>query len=371
MFDMLLTKGKVLKALSHVEDPEIRQSLVELNMVRNIQIKRKVVELEVVLTIQGCPLKAKIEDDVKNALYDIGAKEVNLRFGAMTQKEREALSKKLTGSTPEPSGNPRPSLMKPNSSTQFIAVTSGKGGVGKSTVTVNLAVALAEQGYKVGLIDADIYGYSVPKMMGITQKPTMIEQLTLPVEKLGVKVMSIGFFQGGNEPIMWRGPMLGKTLRHFIEGVYWGELDYMLIDLPPGTGDVALDVHRMFPSSKDIIVTTPHVTASYIAERAGAMSLQNNRELLGVVENMAYYSCSSCDKKEYIFGQGGAQKVAEKLHTELLVQLPLGVAEEISSDPDIAHAVYKSETDQGKLFRELAQKVVTKASVPKPVAAAK
>jgi ATP-binding protein involved in chromosome partitioning len=362
----VLTKRKIMKALQHVEDPEIHQSIVDLNMVRNIKIKRKAINLEVILTIPGCPLKTKIEQDVKNVLYEIGAKEVNLQFGNMTDSERATLSKELAGHHVVSNEDPRPNLMKENSPTQFIAVTSGKGGVGKSTVTTNLAVALAKQGWRVGLIDSDIYGYSVPKMMGITQKPTMIDRLTLPVEKFGVKVMSMDFFNHGNSPIIWRGPMLGKTLRYFIEGVYWPELDYMLIDLPPGTGDIAMDVCKMFPVSKDILVTTPQHTASHVAERAGTMSVQNNRELLGIVENMAYFiNCEG--QKEYPFGRGGAQRLADTLQSELLIQVPIGVPEDPSFDSGEALAVYNAETEHGEIFRKLAEQVIRKIPVASSV----
>ena len=214
-------------------------------------------------------------------------------------------------------------LLAPDSKTQFIAITSGKGGVGKSTITVNLAVALARKGKKVGIIDADIYGFSIPDMMGIEQRPTVIDDVILPVEKHGVKVMSMGFFVQDNSPVIWRGPMLGKMLRNFFSEVHWGELDYMILDLPPGTGDVALDVHTLIPTCKEIIVTTPHATAAFVAARAGTMAIQTKHEILGVVENMAYYQLPD-GSKDYIFGRGGGEKLAKVLKTELLAQIPSG-----------------------------------------------
>jgi ATP-binding protein involved in chromosome partitioning len=245
-----------------------------------------------------------------------------------------------------------------DSPTRFIAVASGKGGVGKSTVTVNLAVALAREGKKVGIIDADIYGFSVPDMMGIEQRPTVIDKTILPVERFGVKVMSMGFFVQDNSPVIWRGPMLGKMLRNFFTEVHWGELDYMLLDLPPGTGDVALDVHQLIPQSSEIIVTTPHATAAFVAARAGAMALHTKHEILGVVENMSWYACSDCGHRDYVFGKGGGEKLAQELHTELLVQIPLGAPDNDMDAPDFAPSVYRPETETGQLYRQLAQKVI-------------
>lgn len=361
----MLTEEKVLDALRDVKDPEINKSLVELNMIRNIRIQGKKVSLDVILTIQGCPLKERIREDVVRSIESLGAKEVDVRFGSMTDEERAALSARLqaerkgasAGGGPAP-GQPISPLLAEDSPTRFIAVASGKGGVGKSTVTVNLAVALAREGKKVGIIDADIYGFSVPDMMGIEQRPTVIDKTILPVERFGVKVMSMGFFVQDNSPVIWRGPMLGKMLRNFFTEVHWGELDYMLLDLPPGTGDVALDVHQLIPQSSEIIVTTPHATAAFVAARAGAMALHTKHEILGVVENMSWYQCSECGHRDYVFGKGGGEKLAQELRTELLVQIPLGAPDNDMDAPDFAPSVYRPETETGKLYRQLAQKVI-------------
>ncbi|MFC7395254.1 P-loop NTPase [Scopulibacillus cellulosilyticus] len=362
----MLTKGKVLRALKQVEEPDLRQNIVDLNIVKSIKIKRKNIDLDLSLITQGySSKKANFEEKIKEVLSSIGAKSISLRFNTMTKKEQADLAEKLKGSKIA-SNTQGPSLMNRNSQTTFIAVSSGKGGVGKSTVTVNLAVALANQGWRVGLIDADIYGYSVPQMMGITEKPLMIDSLTLPVEKYGVKVISMGFFNQPEEPVMWRGPMLGKTLRYFFEGVYWPKLDYMLIDLPPGTGDIALDIHTMLPRSKDIIVSTPQTTASHIAERAGSMAIRNKRELIGVVENMSYLLLAT-GEKEYIFGKNGATELANSLDTELLVQVPIGAPNHQSFDSNDAYAVYHSESVHGEIFGELADKVILKTSYSKAV----
>ncbi|GAB7387254.1 P-loop NTPase [Bacillaceae bacterium] len=358
----MINQSDVLAALKRVEDPELHRSVVDLNMVRDIQIDGNKVSLEIVLTISGCPLRAKIEEDVVRALKALGAQEVNVRFGTMTEEERARLASQLRGkqgNATEPVISP---LLAPGSKTTFIAIASGKGGVGKSTVTVNLAVALARLGQKVGIIDADIYGFSVPDMMGIEQRPTVIDDVILPVERFGVKVMSMGFFVEENRPVIWRGPMLGKMLRNFFSEVHWDDIDYMFLDLPPGTGDVALDVHQMIPQSKEIIVTTPHATAAFVAARAGAMALKTNHQLLGVVENMAYYQCSACGNKDYIFGRGGGAKLAQELHTDLLAQIPLGLPDTHPQDPDFSPSVYKPDTAIGEIYLDLARKVMEKVN---------
>lgn len=364
----MITAEKVLDTLRDVKDPELNKSLVELNMIRNIQIDGERVSLDVILTISGCPLKFKIQEDVENAIKALGAKEVEVTFGAMTDEERAALSKQLqaerqgrigtqTSDKKAPSSN-IPTLLRKDSPTTFIAIASGKGGVGKSTVTVNLAVSLARAGKKVGIIDADIYGFSVPDMMGITQRPVVIDETILPVERFGVKVMSMGFFVEDNAPVIWRGPILGKMLRNFLTEVHWGELDYLLLDLPPGTGDIALDVHQLIPQSKEIIVTTPHATAAFVAARAGAMAIKTKHELIGVVENMSWYESKS-GEKEYVFGRGGGEKLANELKVELLAQIPLSAPEGVDIDsPDFAPSIYAEDHPIGEIYRELAEKVM-------------
>jgi ATP-binding protein involved in chromosome partitioning len=355
----MLTKEQVLEALHDVKDPEINQSLVELHMIRNIQIHGDEVWLDVILTIQGCPLKVKIQEDVETAIQRLGVKQVHVTFGSMTDEERAALSASLRKQQQVQGGNPSiPLLLSQEGGIQFIAVASGKGGVGKSTVTINLSIAIARLGKKVGIIDADIYGFSVPDMMGIDQRPVVIDQTILPVERHGIKVMSMGFFVSDNAPVIWRGPMLGKMLRNFFSDVHWGELDYILLDLPPGTGDVALDIYQMIPHSKQIIVTTPHPTAAFVAARAGAMALKATKhELLGVVENMSWYE-SKTGEKEYLFGRGGGEKLAEELKVELLAQVPLGAPMNLEDAP----SVYSEDHPTGKIYLELARKVM--AMVP-------
>ncbi len=346
----MLTNGDILNALKHVEDPELHKSIVSLNMVRDIQVKDTHVSLTVILTIQGCPLKAKIQGDIEQALKEIGAASVSIEFGAMTDEERRNLTSSLQSQNASNQGVPN--ILLPDSGVNFISVTSGKGGVGKSTVTINLAVALARLGKNVGILDADIYGFSIPSMMNITQKPTMLDQTAIPVVSDGVKVMSMGFFTKDNQPVIFRGPMLNKWIRNFLANTLWGDLDYLLLDLPPGTGDVAIDVAALIPQAQEIIVTTPHHVASHVASRAGLMAQHTKHTILGVVENMAYFE-NSAGEKHYLFGQGGAGKLADNLHTNIIAHIPLAHPEE-----DTGSMVYDEDSVVGETFTHLAEDII-------------
>ncbi len=348
----MLTQEKIMNALKHVEDPELHKSIVELNMVRNIQMNGTEVKLEVVLTIQGCPLKSKIQQDIEESLHAIGASKVAVTFSSMTKEERAVLTEKLKKNTRTETG--MPSMLRPDSGVQFLTVTSGKGGVGKSTVTINLATALARMGKKVGILDADIYGFSIPAMMETNQKPTMIDQTAIPVISHGVKIMSMGFFTEGNNPVMWRGPMLNKWIQNFLANTHWGELDYLLLDLPPGTGDVAIDVAAMIPQAKEIIVTTPHNVASFVASRVGVMAKHTKHEILGIVENMAYYE-EQDGSKNYLFGKGGGEMLAEQLQTEVIAQVPFAKREENNGS-----SVYDEDSLVGEVFTALAEDIIYK-----------
>ncbi len=348
----MLTQEQIMNALKHVEDPELHKSIVELNMVRNIQMNGTEVKLEVVLTIQGCPLKSKIQQDIEESLHAIGASKVAVTFSSMTKEERAVLTEKLKKNTRTETG--MPSMLRPDSGVQFLTVTSGKGGVGKSTVTINLATALARMGKKVGILDADIYGFSIPAMMETNQKPTMIDQTAIPVISHGVKIMSMGFFTEGNNPVMWRGPMLNKWIQNFLANTHWGELDYLLLDLPPGTGDVAIDVAAMIPQAKEIIVTTPHNVASFVASRVGVMAKHTKHEILGIVENMAYYE-EQDGSKNYLFGKGGGEMLAEQLQTEVIAQVPFTKREENSGS-----SVYDEDSLVGEVFTSLAEDIIYK-----------
>lgn len=365
---------KILEALRKVEEPELKNDLVKLNLARNIRIFGDRVQLTIMLISEDSPHQDRLKESVHQALKEAGASEVQIEFEVLTSKEQAALAERVRKEHQEKvkakraKGNPSiqqevspPPLLSKDSKTEFISIASGKGGVGKSTVAVNLAVALAREGKRVGLIDADIYGFSVPDMMGIEVRPEVVDNTIYPVERFGVKVISMGFFVEENAPVIWRGPMLGKMLRNFFHEVQWGPLDVMILDLPPGTGDVALDVHQMIPQSKELLVTTPHATAAFVAARAGAMAIHTEHQVLGVVENMAYYQCGSCGNKEFVFGRDGGQKLAEELNTQLLVQIPLGQPDVgHPDDPDFSPSVYQEDTSIGKLYRDLAQQVIQK-----------
>ncbi|MFJ6208157.1 Mrp/NBP35 family ATP-binding protein [Lysinibacillus sp. NPDC092081] len=343
----MLTNEHILKTLQKIDDPELHKSIVDLNMVRNIQVNGTDISLDIILTIQGCPMKAKIQQDVEEALKAIGATNVSITFGSMTDDERRSLTASLKSEKVTDKGMPK--MLLPDSGVKFIAVTSGKGGVGKSTVTINLAVALARLGKRVGILDADIYGFSIPAMMKIHQKPTMIDQTAIPVISHGVKIMSMGFFTNENQPVMWRGPMLNKWIRNFLVNTHWDELDYLLIDLPPGTGDVAIDMAAMIPQAHEIIVTTPHLAASHVASRAGLMAQHTNHTILGVIENMAYFKNSN-GEKNYLFGQGGAEKLADELQTSIIAQIPFAQPEE-----NTGSSVYDEDSIIGEVFTHLAE----------------
>lgn len=345
----MLTNENIVNALKDVHDPELHKSVVELNMVRNVQISDSHVSLEIILTIKGCPLKAKIQQDVEEAIMALGATKVSVQFGTMTDEERMILTASLK--TQHVDGQGMPKMLAPDSGVQFIAITSGKGGVGKSTITINLATALARLGKKVGIVDADIYGFSIPAMMRAQQKPTMIDKIAIPVEIDGVKIMSMGFYTKDNQPVMWRGPMLNKWIRNFLVNTHWGELDYLLLDLPPGTGDVAIDVAAMIPQAKEIIVTTPHNAASYVASRAGMMALHTKHEVLGVVENMAYFETPD-GKKNYILGQGGGDNLARSLNCSVLARVPFAKPEE-----NTGSSIYDEDSTVGEVFTHLAEDI--------------
>lgn len=344
----MLTEVRVREVLGGLKEPFLHKTLAELNAIEEIKIKEEKnhVSVKVAVAKTGTAEQLQLQTQIVNVLKEAGAETVGIRFSELAEEvlaqHRQAAPEKE-----------EKSLL--TSDTTFIAIASGKGGVGKSTVSVNLAVSLARLGKKVGLIDADIYGFSVPDMMGITKRPVVRGEKILPVERFGVQVISMGFFVEDNAPIIWRGPMLGKMLNSFFNEVEWGELDYLLLDLPPGTGDVALDVHTMLPACKEIIVTTPHPTAAFVAARAGAMALRTDHEILGIIENMAYFESKLTGEKEYVFGQGGGDKLAEELKTEVLGRLPLNQPD--WNDEDFAPSIYQEDHPVGKIYLEIAEEV--------------
>ncbi|MCD9026397.1 P-loop NTPase [Cohnella silvisoli] len=372
----MVTKEAILEVLQPVVEPTLKHSIADLGLIRDILVRDSSVSLTVVLHTDSMKFTTELELEISRHIAQIKGGKPHVRFRLLTDNEiTDALSKlqlQQTESKAPPqteerkeapikghgAGLDKHPILHPDSGVEFIAIASGKGGVGKSTVTVNLAVALARQGKRVGLIDSDIYGFSVPDMMGIEERPEQIGDKIKPVERFGVKVISMGFFVEDNSPIVWRGPMLGKMLRNFFAEIEWGELDYLLLDLPPGTGDIALDVHQMIPQSKEVIVTTPHATAAFVAARAGAMAIKTNHEILGVVENMSYFESKETGAREYVFGRGGGGRLAETLNTELLAQFPLGAPDNHPSEPDYSPSVYKADSDMGKEYMSLAQAII-------------
>jgi ATP-binding protein involved in chromosome partitioning len=309
-------EAAVRAALSTVIDPELRRPIDELGMLAGVEVDGGNVTARVLLTIAGCPLRSTIDADVRRALRDVpGVREVVVELDVMTPEQRQALRDRLR---PE-RGIP---FSRPESLTKVYAVASGKGGVGKSSVTVNLACELASQGLRVGIVDADVHGFSVPALLGIAQAPTQVDDMILPPVAHGVKVISIGMFVKGNQPVAWRGPMLHRALEQFLTDVYFGDLDMLFLDLPPGTGDIAISVSQLLPNAQLLIVTTPQAAAADVAERAGSVSSQTGQSVAGVVENMSGMTLPDGTVLE-VFGSGGGQRVAERLSEALGSSVPL------------------------------------------------
>ena len=319
-----MSESAISRALAKVIDPELRLPITELDMVEisdsNVVVK---------LTVAGCPAAQKIEADVRAAVAEF---DLTVEMSVMSKAEREALTEKLRAGRP-PKFNP----FGPETLTRVYLVGSGKGGVGKSSITANLAVALAQQGLRVGLVDADIFGFSIPGQLGVTAKPTRVDSLILPPVAFDVKVISIGMFLETNKPVAWRGPMLHRAVEQFLTDVYWGDLDVLLVDLPPGTGDVAISLGQLLPTAKSLVVTTPQVAAAEVAERSGAVGLQTGQSILGVIENMAWLEQADGSKLE-LFGAGGGQEVARRLTeasgqpVSVLGQIPISIALREGSD---------------------------------------
>ncbi|GAA1887422.1 Mrp/NBP35 family ATP-binding protein [Asanoa iriomotensis] len=311
----------VQAALATVDDPEIRRPITDLGMVKSFTIDEDgLVLVELLLTVAGCPLRDKLNTDITSAVTAVpGISGVRVNFGVMSTEQRQDLQTRLRGG-----GGAEPVIpfAQPGSRTRVYAIASGKGGVGKSSVTVNLAAALAARGLSVGVVDADIYGHSVPRMLGAAGRPTRVEDMIMPPAAHGVKVISIGMFTAQNAAVVWRGPMLHRALQQFLADVYWGDLDVLLLDLPPGTGDVAISLAQLLPSAEILVVTTPQMAAAEVAERAGAISLQTHQRLVGVIENMSWLELPTGERME-IFGSGGGAVVAEKLSRTLGAQVPL------------------------------------------------
>ena len=355
---MTLTSQNVLDALSTVIDPEIRRPITDLNMVDAINIDGSTVSVTILLTTAGCPLRTTISDDVNKALSALdGVTDVKVTMDVMNDEQKKALREKLNGGRPE-----REILFaRPDSLTRVIAVTSGKGGVGKSSMTANLAAAMARQGLKVGVMDADIYGFSIPRMLGVSHDPQVIDGMIIPpLGAEGVKVVSIGMFVPDGQPVIWRGPMLHRALQQFLADVFWGDLDVLLIDMPPGTGDVAISIAQLLPNAEILVVTTPQIAAAEVAERAGSIATQTDQKVIGVIENMSYLPQPDGSKLE-IFGHGGGQSVSDRLSAQLgypvplLGQVPLDIS--LREGGDAGDPVSTHEGPAAQALQELAGKL--------------
>ncbi|RCG18667.1 iron-sulfur cluster carrier protein ApbC [Sphaerisporangium album] len=320
---MAPTPEVVTAALATVNDPEIRRPITDLDMVKSVDISPDgVVRVGVYLTVAGCPMRDTITRDVTAAVSKLdGVTRVHVDLDVMSTEQRKTLQTKLRGNRGPEKEIP---FSKPGSLTRVFAVASGKGGVGKSSVTVNLAAAMATSGLKVGVLDADIYGHSVPRMLGVSERPTKVEDMIMPPVAHDIKVISVGMFKPpGNSPVVWRGPMLDRALHQFLADVYWGDLDVLLMDLPPGTGDIAISVAQRMPGAEILIVTTPQQAAAEVAERAGSIATQTHQQIAGVIENMAWLPCPHCDERIAVFGEGGGQSVADGLTRALGARVPL------------------------------------------------
>ena len=362
---MPVTLDSVMEALGQVIDPEIRRPITDLNMVTPdlVTIDGSSVAIKVLLTTAGCPLRTQITKDVSKRVGALdGVENVTVEMGVMDEAQKKALREKLNGGRPER----EIPFSRPDSLTRVIAVTSGKGGVGKSSMTANLAAALAAQGLKVGVMDADIYGFSIPRMLGVDHDPQVIDGMMIPpVGAGGVKVISIGMFVPDGQAVIWRGPMLHRALQQFLADVFWGDLDVLLIDMPPGTGDVAISIAQLLPNSEILVVTTPQQAAAEVAERAGAIALQTRQKILGVVENMSWLELPDGTRMEP-FGSGGGEKVAERLtravgsSVDLLGQVPLETALREGGDSGEPVVLSAPDSASGRALRAIADKLAVR-----------
>ena len=351
-------------ALSKVIDPEIRKPITELGMVESVGVDESGrAAVTILLTISGCPLKETLTRDTTAALLGVeGVTSVDVTLGVMSDEQRTELRTTLRGDNAER----EIPFAQPNSLTRVYCVASGKGGVGKSSVTVNLAAAMAQDGLRVGVVDADVYGFSVPRMLGVERNPTQVDDMILPPLAHDVKVISIGMFVPGNQPVVWRGPMLHRALQQFLGDVFWGDLDVLLLDLPPGTGDIAISVAQLIPNAEILVVTTPQKAASEVAERAGSIALQTHQRIVGVIENMSWLELPDGTRHE-IFGAGGGQIVADSLTravgapVPLLGQIPMDTGLREGADNGMPVVLGEPDSPAAVVLRDIARGLSTRA----------
>jgi ATP-binding protein involved in chromosome partitioning len=362
------TKEQVREALRNVLDPEIGKPIEDVGMLKDIVVDDGVVRVYVLLTIAGCPLKDRINADVTTAVHPIldPGQHVEVILGEMNAEQRQGLVNQLRGGA---AAGPERQVFFTEGNTTVIAVASGKGGVGKSSVTANLAAALAAEGNRVGIVDVDVWGFSIPRMMGVTGRPVAFNNMIMPLESHGVRIISMGFFVPEETPVIWRGPMLHKAVNQFLGDVYWGELDFLLADLPPGTGDVSISMAGFLPGAQMLVVTTPQEAARKVAERAGKMAEQTRLRVIGVIENMSYFVCPHCGEKTAIFGEGGGQLAADTLGVPLLGQIPLMPEIREGGDTGTPIVVSRPDSPAGEALREAARRLAreTKSLVKRPL----
>ena len=362
---MAITEAEIIEALRPVQDPELHRSIVDLGMVRRVDLALPRVTVAVDLTVAGCPLRNEINQSVSEAVEAVdGVDEVTVEFGVMTDQQREDLRRTLHGD-PGATAGAQPShghaegraipFADPDNRTRVILIASGKGGVGKSSVTTNLAVALAARDKSVAVVDADVWGFSIPRMLGVDRDPVVIDEMMVPPEVHGVRCISMGFFVDENQPVIWRGPMLHKALEQFLTDVFWDDPDFLLVDLPPGTGDIALSLAQFLPRAELVVVTTPQPAAQKVAQRAAYMAHKVHITVAGVVENMSWFTGD--DGKRYeLFGSGGGEALAGDLEVPLLARLPLVPSLREGGDTGNP-AASDPTTEVGAAFADLAERI--------------
>jgi ATP-binding protein involved in chromosome partitioning len=348
----------IRSALARVNDPELRKPITELGMVDSLQIDGARVSIKILLTIAGCPMRERLQSDVTSAVRSVdGIETVELEFGVMSEEQRNEVKRIVRGGREK-----EIPFARPDSLTRVIGIASGKGGVGKSSVTVNLAIALANSGFSVGILDADVYGHSIPRLAGVAGvRPTVIDQLFIPVEGYGVKVVSMEMFKPDRaDPIAYRGPLLHRVLEQLLTDAYWGDLDFLLLDLPPGTGDIAISLAQLIPNSELLVVTTPQVAASEVAERAGRIAHQLKQRILGVIENMSAAPCPHCGEAVDLFGRGGGEESARRLSdlvgadVPLIAQVPFDIELRSGGDEGKPIVITSPDSPAAKAFTALA-----------------
>ncbi|EIS8278958.1 P-loop NTPase [Listeria monocytogenes] len=338
----MLNEQQITRLLYRLQDPVLEASLEETEGILEVQVLKETANIKIALADPAIETDHFVHN-IEELLTQFGVNEINIELEYLPAAVIDRIFQA------------RDNILSETSETKFLAIASGKGGVGKSTVSANLAVALAKQGKKVGLLDADIYGFSIPVLLGTTESPRKENGQIIPVETQGIQMISMDFFVEPGEPVIWRGPMLGKMIKMFLEEVRWGKLDYLLIDLPPGTGDVALDIHTLIPKCNELIVTTPHYAAASVASRAGYMAAKNNHKIIGVIENMSYLTLADGQVLK-VFGQGGGEKVAADLETQLLIQMPIEQPEPNANG--YISAVFDPLSTSGKAYKTLAEKII-------------